>query len=113
MNNKRALFRILIVEDNTPRANLLKSWLPKDVVPVVVTSAGSAIGVIKRDRGNIYAGIMLDHDLQENIVTQEDISLNGMNVVDSIIRYIPNDVPIFPFYECDSRSCNGEKTKEI
>jgi len=95
MTNIRSLFRILIVEDNTPRAGLLKTWLPKDIIPVVVTSAGSAIGLIKRDKGNVYAGIMLDHDLQENIVTQADISLNGMNVVDAIIRYIPNDVPIF------------------
>ena len=94
MIKTNSFFRILIVEDNMPRANLLKSWLPIDIKPVLVTSAGAAIGLIKRDRGNVYAGIMLDHDLQENIVSRADMDLNGMNVVDAIVSYIPNDVPI-------------------
>lgn len=95
MQKKKSTCRILIVEDNVERTELLKTWLPKDIVPVVAKSAGSAIGMIRRDKGYVYAGLMLDHDLQENIVTQADISLNGMNVVDAIIRYIPIDIPIF------------------
>jgi len=87
-------FRILIVEDNIARANMLKAWLPKDVRPVLVESAGKAIGLLKRDRGNVYAGIMLDHDLQESTITEADRYLTGKNVVDSIIQNIPNNVPI-------------------
>jgi CheY-like chemotaxis protein len=93
--DKALFFRILIVEDNFARASILKTWLPKDVNPIVVESAGKAIGLLNRDRGSIYAGIMLDHDLQENTVTAIDRSLNGKDVVDAIIRNIPNSVPIF------------------
>ena len=94
MTKVKPFCRILIVEDNIARAKLIKTWLPKDIVPVVSTSAGKAIGLIKRDKGHVYAGIMLDHDLQEQIASQADIGLNGMDVVNTIIRYIPNDVPI-------------------
>ena len=87
-------FRILIVEDNLERANLIKSWLPSDARPVVVTSAGKAIGLVRRDRGHVYAGIMLDHDLQEHTVNETDQCLNGMTVVDTLIQYISNDIPI-------------------
>ena len=37
---------------------------------------------------------MLDHDLQENIVCRADMDMNGMNVVDAIVSYIPNETPI-------------------
>jgi len=73
---------------------MLKAWLPDDARPVLVESAGKAIGLIKRDRGNVYAGIMLDHDLQESTVTDADRNLTGKDVVDTIIQYIPNNVPI-------------------
>ncbi len=94
MAGPKRFFRILIVEDNIERANLLKAWLPADARPVVVTSAGKAIGLIRRDKGHVYAGIMLDHDLQEHTVNDADQLLTGMTVVDTLIRHIPNDVPI-------------------
>jgi CheY-like chemotaxis protein len=55
MKNSRPFFRILTVEDDPMRADLLQSWLPEDVRIVLVTTAGKAIGLIKRDRGNVYA----------------------------------------------------------
>ncbi|NDY73837.1 hypothetical protein DO021_18900 [Desulfobacter hydrogenophilus] len=94
MTGQQRFFRILIVEDNLERVNLIKAWLPADARPVVVTSAGKAIGLIRRDKGHVYAGIMLDHDLQEHTVNDVDQLLNGMSVVDTLIHYIPNDVPI-------------------
>jgi len=87
--------RILMVEDDPDRTLLLQSWLPPDVRTVVVTSAGRAIGLLERDRGNVYAGILLDHDLQQQISTEADRHLSGSNVVESIIRNVSKDVPVF------------------
>lgn len=94
MKKPKPLFRILIVEDDPERADILQAWLPKDVRPVVVTSAGKAMGLLARDRGRVYAGILLDHDLQQQTATEEDLYLSGEQVVESIIRKVSKDVPI-------------------
>jgi hypothetical protein len=75
------------------------SYLPEYIKPVQAASAGKAIGIIRMDHRNRsdkspYCGIMLDHDLQEQIVSAEDAQLSGMNVVDAIIQYAPRNVPI-------------------
>jgi hypothetical protein len=87
--------RILIIEDDAERTERICSWLPDYVRPVVVTSAGKAIGLLNRDRGKVYSGIMMDHDLQEQAVTERDKSLSGTDLVNSIIHNISKDVPIF------------------
>lgn len=56
--------RILIVEDDDERVAKFRSWLPETMRIVHARSAGSAIGILQRDKGRVYAGIMLDHDLQ-------------------------------------------------
>ncbi len=94
MTEKTAFFRVLIIEDNVGRIHYLKPWLPDDVRLVWVSSAGAAIGMIKRDKGGVYAGIMLDHDLTERTLTDADRQLCGRNVVDEIIRNIPSRVPV-------------------
>ena len=87
-------FRILIVEDDPDRIEILKTWLPDDVMTVAVTSSGKAIGLLERDCGRVYAGIMLDHDLQEQVAAESDRYLCGQDVVDAITRNIQKDVPI-------------------
>ena len=94
MRRSKPFFRILVVEDDPQRASLLQSWLPEDVRTVLVTTAGKAIGLLKRDSGNVYAGIMLDHDLQLQRTTESDFYLSGGDVVEAVIRYISNDVPV-------------------
>lgn len=94
MISARSVFRLLIVEDNAERIAKLRSWLPQDVVTVVATSAGRAIGIMHRDRGRTYAGILLDHDLQESVVTDADKGLSGGDVLKSLIAHISRDVPI-------------------
>jgi len=94
MKKQLPMFRILIVEDDPDRAQTLVKWLPEDVRPVVVTSAGKAIGLLKRDRGNVYAGILLDHALQQQVAAKSDLYLSGEQVVDAIIRYVSKDVPV-------------------
>jgi len=87
-------FRLLIIEDDHERERVLKSWLPPDVKTVVASSAGRAIGIIERDRGNIYAGILLDHDLQGRIATTTDHYLDGKDIVNVIVKHISKSVPI-------------------
>ena len=89
--------RLLLIEDNQERTRLIESWLPSDVRLVVASSAGRAIGLLKTIRRNDespYAGILLDHDLQDQIVTEVDRFLSGTNVLQFIIRHMPPDVPI-------------------
>jgi len=87
------VIRILLIEDDNERVISIKSWLPADIRLVHAGSAGRAIGILLRDR-NAYAGIMLDHDLREQIVTERDFFLSGSNVVNTIITCISPDIPI-------------------
>jgi CheY-like chemotaxis protein len=98
-NPKPTVYRILLVEDDQERADILISYLPKDIRVVFASSAGRALGIVKTDHRNRrdkspYCGIMLDHDLQEQIVCAEEGLLSGMNVVDAIIDSVSRDVPI-------------------
>lgn len=89
------LVRILVVEDRESRVKALRSWSPPDTRIVWAKSAGSAIGIIKRDPGRVYDGIMLDHDLNEQGMTQHEGLYSGKHVVKAILQQIENDVPVF------------------
>ena len=52
------------------------------------------MGILQRDRGRVYAGILLDHDLQEQTITQTDRLISGSDIVKVIFRNISKDVPI-------------------
>lgn len=90
----RLVFRILLIEDNADRVELFRSWVPAGVHIVWTKSAGSSIGVIRRDPGYVYGGILLDHDLQEQTITQADKGLSGTNVVIEIITHFSPDIPV-------------------
>jgi CheY-like chemotaxis protein len=90
----RRFFRLLIIEDDHERERILKSWLPPDVKTVVAGSAGRAIGILERDRGRVYAGILLDHDLQGRTATSMDRLLDGKDIVNVIVKNIIKSVPI-------------------
>lgn len=98
-NPKPTVYRMLLIEDDQERANILISYLPKHFRVVFASSAGRALGIVRADHHNRwdkspYCGIMLDHDLQEQIVCAEEGKLSGMNVVDAIINSVSRDVPI-------------------
>lgn len=86
--------RMLLVEDDKGRADKIRSWLPGDVLVTHCASAGRAIGVLRRDRGAVYAGILLDHDLQGATASAMDETLSGADVATEIVRCIDSDVPI-------------------
>jgi len=87
------MIRILIIEDDPDRVEKLCSWLPADVIAVTARSAGTAMGVLKRSKGKVYAGIMLDHDLEKRPVCETDLRLCGQDVVHLIVENIPRHVP--------------------
>lgn len=90
----RPVCRLLVIEDDDQRVALFRSWLPDHVKLVVARSAGSAIGILQRDKGRVYAGILLDHDLQMQRLTELDRYISGMNAVETIINNISKEVPL-------------------
>jgi CheY-like chemotaxis protein len=92
--NPPRYFRLLIIEDDPARIRLIQSWLPADVRVNVASSAGRAMGTLRRDTGNVYSGILLDHDLQDQRVTEEDQELSASDLLSLIIQHIAPDVPV-------------------
>ena len=82
------------MEDDLQRERLLLSWLPPEVKPLVATSAGKAIGILRVDRRTVYAGIVLDYDLQARKASEADRYLSGEDVTQAIIEHISRHVPI-------------------
>ena len=96
--------RILIIEDEPTREMRLKSWLPPDVRSVVASSAGKAIGILRRDSGVTYAGLVLDFDPQLRRATASDLHLSGHDVVLAIIQYVSPEVRILVHSKNTSQS---------
>jgi hypothetical protein len=100
MKKLSEIFRLLIIEDNQERIATFKNWIPEKIPVVVASSAGKAVGILKRDsnkikkNGRVYAGILLDRDLQGQKVTQIDQYLSGNDIIDVIIIHIDRNVPI-------------------
>ena len=87
-------FPLLIIEDDSVREEKLKSWMTSDFRPIVARSAGSALGILSRDRGDVLKGIVLDHDLEKNTLTEADKKLDGHHVVQSIILNLSKETMI-------------------
>jgi hypothetical protein len=113
MTNKEVLARkyrkrehvlLLIVEDDERRVEYFKRWNQKANHPdrvaavefrfVWARSAGAAIGIIKRDKGDVYDGILLDYDLDQQQLTATEKLFTGKHVVDAVIDNISKNVPI-------------------
>lgn len=94
MQRPKRRFRILLVEDDDARARRIRGMLPEDVICVRTCSAGRAVGLLRRDRGRVYGGILLDHDLGDKAATATDLSMSGAHVARAIIENIDPSVPI-------------------
>ena len=102
--------RILIVEDDNHRVDVITKWLGSRAKIVWAKSAGMAIGLLNRDRGRVYDGIMLDYNLHQQRITQQDRLHTGVDVTAAIIRNVDNDVPVFVH---SSNIKNGPKMKRL
>jgi CheY-like chemotaxis protein len=88
-----AKMKVLLIEDNELRLQKLQVWAP-DVHFVWAKSAGMALGILERDRGEVYHAIMLDHDLDTSAVVESDHSKDGRDVMASILRNVSRQTPI-------------------
>ena len=91
----RQLPRILLVEDSDDRARTLQSWVPANIRIVWAKSGGDAVGILTRDGGGVYAGIMLDHDLHQQLRDPSAKQLTGADVARKIVECVELDTPIF------------------
>ena len=93
--------KILIIEDDPKRIRQLEEWLPTDFQGVFVKSVGEATELLERDNyrdnSHVYAGIMLDLDLQQQVTSEADQYLSGPTIVKSIIRYMSADIPVLVY----------------
>jgi CheY-like chemotaxis protein len=77
--------RLLLVEDNPARYETFLSWLPAGVRLVWARNAGAALGILQRDRGDTYAGVLIDFDLQRQVYTDGGEQRTGEDVMHAIV----------------------------
>jgi CheY-like chemotaxis protein len=101
--------RVLLIEDDEARQQRFRSWLPRQLTIVWARSAGQAIGLLRRDRGEDYLAILLDHDLQQQTRTAADSDLSGSDALACLVaeRQKWSEVPILV------HSMNPEKAPEM
>lgn len=87
-------FRLLLIEDDEGRERDFRTWLPPGVLLSWAQSAGTALGVIQRDAGHIWSGVLLDHDLAERARTEDDATLSGTDVALALMDHFSVDIPI-------------------
>ena len=87
-------FRLLLIEDDEGREQQFRAWLPDDVLLRWAQSAGTAMGVIHRDAGHVWSGVMLDHVLAQRARTEDDLGLSGTDVALALMDYFSVDIPI-------------------
>ena len=87
------IIRIMLVEDDQSRVEWFRAWLPKDIRLIHARTGGLALGILERDC-RVIAGIMLDHDLQQQAMLPSDVNLSGSTVVRAILQKVSPEVPI-------------------
>ena len=93
-HNRKHLPRLLVVEDDQKRIEQFQEWIPEEFLLTFVRSAGRALRVLELDAGRVYAGILLDHDLNQSVAADSELQLSGRQVVARLVQLINQDVPI-------------------
>ena len=91
---QRQFCRLLVVEDSAERERLFREWIPDDFRITFVKSAGRALKVLELDAGRVYAGILLDHDLDQAVADDSELQLSGRQVVERLVQTVDRDVPV-------------------
>lgn len=87
--------RVLIVDDNAERRAALARYVGPSATIVECDTAGGAMGLLRRDRGAVYGGIMLDYDLGDRKGAGGGPFLSGEDVADALCDYMDRTVLIF------------------
>jgi hypothetical protein len=85
--------RFMLIEDDPRRIETFRRWMPAGTSVIVARSAGLAMGMLRRLLPGEIKGLMLDHDLQQQAITDADASLSGSHVVALVIAHVDCDVP--------------------
>ena len=85
---------MLVIEDNPERVELFRSWAAGNAQIIWARSGGAALGLIRRDSGNVYGGVLLDHDLHEQAMTEADLNLSGTQVAEALIQHFSFEIPV-------------------
>ena len=88
------MLRLLLVEDDPDRIARFTAWCPPDARLVVARGGGRALGLLERDPGRVYAGLLLDHDLPGQAVNDAERLVTGTQVVQGILRCLDPEIPI-------------------
>lgn len=52
------------------------------------------MGFLKRlERGEL-SGLMLDHDLNQQARTSQDLEISGSSLINLVLRYVQQDIPV-------------------
>lgn len=87
--------RLLLIEDDPARIEKFRGWsADTEFVLIEASSAGRAMGILRPGMVDGVAGILLDHDLEKQPVTDSDLRLSASNLLDSIVRVVPGHVPV-------------------
>lgn len=86
--------RILLVEDDVERINIVRQWLGNQYVLIEASSGGRAMGILRKNMTEGIAGVMLDHDLEKQVLTDDDMSISGTDLINAITTSIRRQVPI-------------------
>jgi CheY-like chemotaxis protein len=94
MNRPRLKPRILLVDDNADRIETFRDWLAStEFVAIEASSDGRAMGVLRKGMTEGIAGHCLDHDIDNQPVTDTDLLLSGSHLIEAIVTSLPRSTP--------------------
>ena len=94
LGNGPFTYRLLVVEDDRERIDSFRGQIAPWFRPTFVRSAGRALKVLELDGGRVYAGILLDHDLDQSVAAESELQLSGRQVVDRLVQRVSPNVPV-------------------
>lgn len=87
--------RLLLIEDNVERIAQFRNWLDEtEFVLIEASSGGRAKGILRKGATDGIAGIMLDHDLEQQPVIENDLKMSSSHLMNAMLLTIPRFVPV-------------------
>lgn len=87
--------RLLLIEDNAERIAQFHNWLHKtEFILIEASSGGRAKGILRKGATDGIAGIMLDHDLEQQPVIENDLKMSSSHLMNALVLSIPRSVPV-------------------
>jgi len=93
IERQRARDRLLLIEDDPGREAQIRIWLPEYHI-VTATTAGAAVGIVKRDQASDYAAVIIDCDLYRRPHAPGARLHDGRDVARLIAQRWKPDLPV-------------------